>query len=86
MNVHAISDLLKVSDDGKIGIISKRLDLLVDHKSEDSEHGSTPIVQLNGTFGELGVLINVVLAEENVAVAEVVYELVAGSFGIAPEM
>ena len=61
-------------------------ELLVNHKSKDSHHSGTSIVQLNGTFGELGVLINVVLAEENVAVAEVVYELVAGSFGIAPEM
>mmetsp|Transcript_18965 Transcript_18965/g.28633 ORF Transcript_18965/g.28633 Transcript_18965/m.28633 type:complete len:235 (-) Transcript_18965:68-772(-) len=79
------NNLLKVSNDGKIGIISKRLDLLMDHKSEDSEHGSTAVVQLNGTLLKLGLFIKVIPAEVNVSVTEVTNVFVSGSGNITHE-
>ena len=80
-----VSDLGQVSDDGKIRVVSKRDDLLVDHKSEDTEHGGTAVVQLDGTLGKLGLLIKGIPAEVDVAVAEVSDELVSGSRDIAHE-
>ena len=70
----------------EVQVTAKGTGLLMDHEAVYAQHDNTAVVELDGTFGELGVLINGVLAEENVAVAEVVYKLVAGSFGIAPEM
>jgi len=75
--------LLEVSDDGKIGVVSKRDDLLVDHKSEDSHHGGTAVVELDGTLLELGLLVEVIPAEVNVSVTEVTDELVSSSRNIA---
>jgi hypothetical protein len=83
--IYQASNLLKVSNDGKIGIISKRLDLLMDHKSEDSEHGSTAVVQLNGTLLKLGLFIKVIPAEVNVSVTEVTNVLVSSSGNITHE-
>ncbi|KAL7498620.1 hypothetical protein ACHAWT_007794, partial [Skeletonema menzelii] len=80
-----VNNLLKVANDGKVGIISKRLDLLVDHKSEDSEHSSTAVVQLNGTLLKLGLFIEVIPAEVNVSVTEVSNVLVSGSGNITHE-
>ena len=77
--------LLEVSDDWEIGVISKWDDLLVNHKSEDSHHGSTAIVQLDGTLLELGLLIEVIPAEVNVSVTEVTNELISSSGDIAHE-
>ncbi|KAK1734406.1 putative chlorophyll a/b binding protein [Skeletonema marinoi] len=74
-----------VSNDGKIGIISKRLDLLVNHKSENSKHGSTAVVQLNGTLLKLGLFIKVIPAEVNVSVTEVTNVLVSSSRNITHE-
>jgi len=78
-------NLLKVSDDGKIGIISKRLDLLVDHKSEDTEHGSTAVVQLNSTLLKLGLFIKVIPAEVDVSVTEVTNVFISSSGNITHE-
>jgi nucleotide-binding universal stress UspA family protein len=61
------------------------LNLLVDHEAKDAHHGGTAVVELDGTLGELGLLIEVVPDEVDVAVAEVAHELVAGSFDIAHE-
>ena len=74
-----------MSNDGKIGIISKRLDLLVDHKSKDSEHGSTAVVQLNSTLLKLGLFIKVIPAEVNVSVTEVTNVLISSSGNITHE-
>ncbi len=74
-----------MSNDGKIGIISERDDLLVDHESEDSHHGGTAIVQFNGTLLELGLFIKVIPAKVNVSVAEVTDELVSSSGDITHE-
>ena len=49
--------------------------LLMYHKAKYSHHGSTAIVQLNGTFGELSLLIKVVPAKFNGTVAEVAHKL-----------
>ena len=74
-----------MSDDGKIRVVSKRNDLLVDHKSEDTEHGGAAVVQLDGALLELGLIIKGIPAEVDVAVAEVSDELVSGSRDIAHE-
>ncbi|KAK1733941.1 hypothetical protein QTG54_015468, partial [Skeletonema marinoi] len=83
--VSIVGNLLKVSNDGKIRIISKRLDLLMDHKSEDSEHGSTAVVQLNGALLKLGLFIKVIPAEVNVSVTEVTNVFVSSSGHITHE-
>ena len=80
-----VSDLAEVSNDGKIRVVTKRDDLLVDHKSEDTHHGGAAVVQLDGTLGELGLLIKVIPAEVDVAVTEVSDELVSGSRNITHE-
>ena len=64
-------NLLKVADDWKIGIVTKGLDLLVDHKSENSKHGGTAVVKLDGTLLKLGLLIKVIPSEVNVSITEV---------------
>ena len=74
-----------MSNDGKIGIVSKRDDLLVDHKSEDTKHGSTAIVQLNSTLLQLGLFIKVIPAEVNVSVTEVSNVFVSSSGNITHE-
>ena len=58
-----INSLGQVADDGKIGVVSEGDDLLVDHKSEDAEHGGAAVVELDGTLLELGLLIKVIPAE-----------------------
>jgi hypothetical protein len=65
-----------VSDDWKIGIISKRNDAFVNHKSKNSHHGGTSVVQFNGTLRELGLFIKVIPSEVDVTVTEV-----TGEFG-----
>ncbi len=79
------SNLDKVANDGKIRVVSKGDDLLVDHESEDAKHGGTTVVELDGALGELGLLIKVIPAEVNVSVAEVSNVLVSGSRHIAHE-
>ena len=76
------SYLLEVSNDGKIRIISKRNDLLMDHKSKDSHHGGTAVVELNGTLGKLGLLIKINSAEVNVSIMEVTNMFIFGSLNI----
>jgi hypothetical protein len=68
--------LYKVSDDWKIGIISKRNDAFVNHKSKNSHHGGTSVVQFNGTLLKLGLFIKVIPSEVDVSVTEV-----TGEFG-----
>ena len=81
----SINYLGKVANDGKIGIISKRNDLLVDHKSKDSELGGTAVVELDGTLLKLGLFIKVIPSEVNVSVTEVTNVFVSGSGNITHE-
>jgi len=75
-------NLYKVSNDGKIGIISKGNNLLVDHKSKDTHHGGTAVVKLNSTLGELGLLIEGVPSEVKGTVTEITDEVTRfGSVG-----
>jgi len=74
-----------VADDGKIRVVSKRDDLLVDHESEDTEHGGTAVVELDGTLLKLGLFIKVIPAEVNVSVTEVSNVLVSSSWNITHE-
>jgi hypothetical protein len=76
---------LEVSNDGKIGVIAEGDDLLVNHKSEDTHHGGTAVVELDGTLLKLGLLIEGVPAEVNVSVTEVTDVLVASSGNITHE-
>jgi hypothetical protein len=75
----------EVANDGKVGVVSKGDDLLVDHESEDTEHGGASVVELDGALGELGLLIKVIPSEVDVSVAEVANVLVSGSCNIAHE-
>jgi hypothetical protein len=72
----------KVSNDGKLGIISEGDDLLVNHESKDSELGGTAVVELDGTLGELGFLIERVPAKVNVSVSEITNEFISSSFNV----
>eukprot|EP01083_Nonionella_stella_P114879 340041_1 len=45
-------------------------DTFGNHISKDSHHGGTAIVELNGTLGEVGLLIKIIPAEVNVSVTE----------------
>jgi len=74
-----------VTDDGELRVVSERDDLLVDHKSEDTHHGGTAVVELDGTLGELGLLIEGVPSEVDVSITEVTNELVSGSGNILHE-
>jgi len=76
--------LNKVADDGKIRVIAKGDNLLMDHQSKDTHHGSTAVVELDGTLGELGLLIKVIPAEVNVSITEVTNVLISSSGNITP--
>ncbi len=67
-------DDLHLSDDGE-----ESSEFLMDHESEDSHHGGTTVVQLDGTLGQLGLLVEGVPAEVDRAVAEVADEFVLAS-------
>jgi hypothetical protein len=74
-----------VSDDWEIGVVSKRNDLLVNHKSEDSSLGGTAVVELDGTLGHLLVLVKIVPSEVDVSVTEVTDEFVSGTWDVTHE-
>ncbi len=57
---HFKTTLLEVTDDWKIRVVSNLLDLFVDHKTKNSEHGGTAVVQFDGTLLELGLFIKVI--------------------------
>jgi len=72
-------NLDKVSDDGKIGVVSEGDNLLVHHKSKDTHHGGAAVVELDGTLGKLGLFIESVPSEVKRSVTEVTDKLVSGS-------
>ena len=47
----------------------------MDHKAKDAHHGGTAVVELDGTLGKLGLLVEGVPAEVKGAVAEVTGEI-----------
>merc|ERR1719296_458907 len=57
-------------------------ELLMDHESKDTHHGSTAVVQLNSTLLELGLFIKCVPAEVDGTVTEVTNMLVASSLDV----
>jgi len=79
------TEKLQMSNDGQICVVTKGNNLLVDHKSKDTEHSSTSVVQLNGTLGKLGLFIKVIPSEVNVSVTEVTNVFIAGSLNVAHE-
>ena len=54
-------------------------ELLVHHKSENTHHGGTAIVELNSTLLKLGLLIELIPAEVDVSVTEVTDEFISSS-------
>jgi hypothetical protein len=68
-----------VSNDGEIGVVSKRHDELVYHESKDSELGGTSVVQLQSTLLELLLVGEGVPSKVDASVTEVTNELVSGS-------
>ena len=71
-----------------VDLLDKGGDFFVDHEHEakDTQHGSTSVVELDGTLGDLDLLFIVVLAKIDVAVAKAVHEFTACSFDITPEI
>ena len=53
-------------------------ELFVDHEGKDSHLGSTSLVELNGTLGELGLLVEGVPSEVKGSVAEISNEFSSG--------
>ena len=74
-----------MSDDWEIGIISKGNNEFVNHKTEDTHLGSTSVVELNGTLGELVFFREGVPSEVNVSVTEVTNEFISSSLNITHE-
>ena len=72
-----------MSNDGKIGVVSKRNDLFVNHKSKNSHLCGTAVVELNGTLGKLRLLIKVIPSKVNVSISEVTNEFVSSSLNIS---
>jgi hypothetical protein len=72
-----ISNYLDISDnwDGAS-------ELLVHHKSENTHHGGTAVVKLNGTLLKLGLFIKLVPSEVNESVTEVTDEFISGSWDV----
>mmetsp|Transcript_13043 Transcript_13043/g.18682 ORF Transcript_13043/g.18682 Transcript_13043/m.18682 type:complete len:218 (+) Transcript_13043:132-785(+) len=57
-------------------------ELLVNHKSKNSHHSGTSVVQLNGTLGKLGLFIKGVPAEVKGAVTEVTNVFISSSLNV----
>ena len=74
-----------MSDDWEIRVVTNFLDLFVDHKTEDTELGSTSVVQFDGTLLDLFFFGESIPAEVNVSVTEVTNEFVTGSWDILHE-
>ena len=53
----------------------------MDHEAKDAHHGGTAVVELDGTLGKLGLLIEGIPAEVEGAVAEI-----AGELGLAGDI
>ena len=74
-------NLLEVSNDGELGVVSKRDDEFMDHKAKDTHHGGTAVVELDGTLLKLGFFIKVIPSKVNVSIAEVTREFsISGHF------
>eukprot|EP00566_Odontella_aurita_P025569 CAMPEP_0113540444 /NCGR_PEP_ID=MMETSP0015_2-20120614/8483_1 /TAXON_ID=2838 /ORGANISM="Odontella" /LENGTH=112 /DNA_ID=CAMNT_0000440247 /DNA_START=324 /DNA_END=659 /DNA_ORIENTATION=+ /assembly_acc=CAM_ASM_000160 len=67
--------LLKGANDGEVGNHVDLVELLVDHEAKDAHHGGAAVVELDGSLGELGLLIEGVPAEIKGSVTEVPGEL-----------
>jgi hypothetical protein len=71
-----------VANDGKIGIIPKRDDLLMDHQAKDTQLGRTAIVELDSTLRELGLLIKVIPSKVYVSITEITNVFIASASNI----
>jgi len=77
--------LSKVSDERKIGIVTDLDHFFVSHQTKDSQHGSTSVVEFDGTLGEFFFFIKFIPSEVEVSVTEVTRELVTSSGHILHE-
>eukprot|EP00563_Minutocellus_polymorphus_P018217 CAMPEP_0197733688 /NCGR_PEP_ID=MMETSP1434-20131217/44034_1 /TAXON_ID=265543 /ORGANISM="Minutocellus polymorphus, Strain CCMP3303" /LENGTH=224 /DNA_ID=CAMNT_0043321075 /DNA_START=819 /DNA_END=1490 /DNA_ORIENTATION=+ len=73
--------LLKSANDGEVGNHANLVELLVDHEAKDAHHSGTAVVELDGTLGKLGLLIEGIPAEVEGTVAEI-----TGELGIASDV
>jgi len=60
--------------------VCRRQTFNLDHKSENSHHGGTSIVEFDGTLLQFGLFVKRVLSEIEGSVTEVTDKLVSGSF------
>jgi len=77
--------LYKVSDDGKVGVVSDLDHFFVSHESDDTEHGGAAVVQFDCALLEFGFLVELVPSEVDVPVSEVTREFVSGSWHVLHE-
>ena len=75
LHLQTTSNLLKSSNDREVGNHADRVELLVNHEPENSQHGGAAVVELDGALGELFLLVEVVPSKVDAAVAEVSREL-----------
>ena len=68
-----------------VDLVDEEDDLHVNPEARDAYHGGAVVVELGGTFGELGLLVKVVSTKFNVVAVTVVREPFVGSFNVAPE-
>ena len=59
--------LIKVYNDGKLGVVSKGGDLLMDNDAKHSHHGSMAIVKHDGMLEKLGIGTKAILVPEHCA-------------------
>jgi hypothetical protein len=78
-------NLMKVSDNWKVWVISKRNDEFVHHQSKDSHLGSTSVVELDSTLGKLFFFGEGIPSEVNVSVTEITNKFVSSSWNILHE-
>jgi len=57
-------------------------ELLVHHKSENTHHGGTSVVELNSTLLKLGLFVELVPSEVNVSVTEVTNKFISSSLNV----
>eukprot|EP01083_Nonionella_stella_P176149 615591_1 len=62
---------LHLSDEGKLSS-----QLLVDHKSKNSHHGGTSVIELNTALGKLGLLVEVIPSKVQKSVSEIANEVI----------
>merc|ERR1719345_443012 len=77
--------LFECTNQRKVGNVTDLGNLFMDHKSKNTKHGSTSIVQFNGTLLKLGFFIKIIPSVINVSVTEISNEFISSSWYILHE-